>query len=299
MTDTDQEEAWEVVDDGTDRKKDHQEMWEIVDDGTEEDSEYEYDEDAEGTTERHRPFMSESEQLKRAILDSAREAGRLHDEDAEWDAAAGDDALAARLGREHDEHVAHHLASADKAKAAPSSRARDDAADLEIATALQDAENARAAGGRAAAVAARRDARERRDLAARSAEQAARRDLANVEDALSYIDQVKMQCAPEIYNEFLDIMKNFKAQKIDTPSVIQRIKRLFAGSTELILGFNAFLPAAQLAKLGGERNSEDLAFVITRTARFSTIDLAEVRADPEVARAERLADGLRLSARPD
>ena len=122
-----------------------------------------------------------------------------------------------------------------------------------------------------------------------------------VEDALLYLDQVKMEFGdkPEIYNEFLDIMKNFKAQKIDTPSVIQRIKRLFAGSTKLILGFNTFLPAAQLAKLGGERNSEDLAFVITRTARFSTIDLAEVRADPEVARAERLADGLRLSARPD
>ena len=139
----------------------------------------------------------------------------------------------------------------------------------------------------------------RRDLAARAVQRVARERLARVEDALLYLDQVKMECTPEIYNEFLDIMKNFKAQKIDTPSVIQRIKRLFAGSTELILGFNTFLPAAQLAKLGGERNSEDLAFVITRTARFSTIDLAEVRADPEVARAERLADDLRLSARPD
>ena len=68
-----------------------------------------------------RPPLSEQEQLSRAILESAREAGRLHNEDADWDAAAGDEALAARLGREHDEHVAHRFASVDKAKAAPSS----------------------------------------------------------------------------------------------------------------------------------------------------------------------------------
>ncbi|KAJ1419802.1 hypothetical protein B484DRAFT_400072 [Ochromonadaceae sp. CCMP2298] len=35
-----------------------------------------------------------------------------------------------------------------------------------------------------------------------------------VEDALLYLDQVKMEFSdkPQIYNEFLDIMKNFKAQ---------------------------------------------------------------------------------------
>ena len=63
-----------------------------------------------------------------------------------------------------------------------------------------------------------------------------------VEDALLYLDQVKMECTPEIYNKFLDIMKNFKAHEIDTPGVMQRVKRLFAGSTRLILGFNTFLP---------------------------------------------------------
>lgn len=36
-----------------------------------------------------------------------------------------------------------------------------------------------------------------------------------VEDALQYLDQVKYAFAdqPHIYNEFLDIMKNFKAQR--------------------------------------------------------------------------------------
>ncbi|KAJ8600808.1 hypothetical protein CTAYLR_009956 [Chrysophaeum taylorii] len=81
-----------------------------------------------------------------------------------------------------------------------------------------------------------------------------------VEDALLYLDQVKMAFGdkPEIYNEFLDIMKasssivthrqslftlqNFKAQEIDTPGVIQQVSHLFKGYNKLILGFNTFLP---------------------------------------------------------
>lgn len=65
-----------------------------------------------------------------------------------------------------------------------------------------------------------------------------------VEDALLYLDQVKMAFGekPEIYNKFLDIMKNFKAQEIDTPGVIQQVSRLFRGYNKLILGFNTFLP---------------------------------------------------------
>ena len=47
---------------------------------------------------------------------------------------------------------------------------------------------------------------------------------------------------PHIYNNFLDIMKNFKAQTIDTPGVIKRVSELFRGHDNLILGFNLFLP---------------------------------------------------------
>lgn len=51
------------------------------------------------------------------------------------------------------------------------------------------------------------------------------------------LEQVKMEFSdkPEIYNEFLDIMKNFKAQEIDTPGVIQRVSTLFRGYNKLIL----------------------------------------------------------------
>ena len=44
--------------------------------------------------------------------------------------------------------------------------------------------------------------------------------------------------------QFLDIMKEFKAQSIDTPGVIDRVLQLFHGHRELILGFNTFLVRA-------------------------------------------------------
>lgn len=65
-----------------------------------------------------------------------------------------------------------------------------------------------------------------------------------VEDALSYLDQVKFKFGnqPQVYNDFLDIMKEFKSQSIDTPGVIARVSSLFRGHPELIVGFNTFLP---------------------------------------------------------
>nr|KAG5690313.1 hypothetical protein BaRGS_022540 [Batillaria attramentaria] len=73
---------------------------------------------------------------------------------------------------------------------------------------------------------------------------AAAATLSSVEDALSYLDQVKLQFGnqPQVYNDFLDIMKEFKSQTIDTPGVISRVSNLFKGHPELIVGFNTFLP---------------------------------------------------------
>lgn len=66
----------------------------------------------------------------------------------------------------------------------------------------------------------------------------------NVSDALSYLDAVKIRFhdQPEVYNQFLDIMKDFKSQLIDTPGVIRRVSQLFNGHPALIQGFNTFLP---------------------------------------------------------
>ncbi|KAG4306290.1 hypothetical protein PORY_000278 [Pneumocystis oryctolagi] len=66
----------------------------------------------------------------------------------------------------------------------------------------------------------------------------------NVKDALSYLDQVKIQFSeqPDVYNRFLDIMKDFKSQSIDTLGVIERVSTLFRGHPNLVQGFNTFLP---------------------------------------------------------
>lgn len=65
-----------------------------------------------------------------------------------------------------------------------------------------------------------------------------------VQDALGYLDQVKSKFndQPYVYNQFLDIMKEFKSQSLDTPGVIAKVSTLFRGHTDLIVGFNTFLP---------------------------------------------------------
>ncbi|KAL8114658.1 hypothetical protein AgCh_021500 [Apium graveolens] len=63
-------------------------------------------------------------------------------------------------------------------------------------------------------------------------------------DALSYLKEVKemFHDKREKYDMFLDVMKDFKAQRIDTAGVIARVKDLFKGHNHLIFGFNTFLP---------------------------------------------------------
>ena len=71
-------------------------------------------------------------------------------------------------------------------------------------------------------------------------------------DALSYLDQVKVQFvdSPDVYNRFLDIMKDFKSGAIDTPGVIDRVSNLFTGNPNLIQGFNTFLPPGYRIECG-------------------------------------------------
>ena len=93
----------------------------------------------------------------------------------------------------------------------------------------------------------------------------------SIHDALEYLDTIKAQFAnePEVYNNFLDIMKDFKGKRrvpllhvavklyrsgrtdrvsdvrhnrLDTPGVIERVANLFHGYPNLLRGFNVFLP---------------------------------------------------------
>lgn len=70
------------------------------------------------------------------------------------------------------------------------------------------------------------------------------RPLLRVEDAVLYLDLVQAEFGdrPQLYNEFLDIMKTFKTQQIDVPGVIRRVINLFQGNRWLLLLFNIFLP---------------------------------------------------------
>ncbi|KAI1788076.1 hypothetical protein LXA43DRAFT_1161851 [Ganoderma leucocontextum] len=92
----------------------------------------------------------------------------------------------------------------------------------------------------------------------------------NVSDALSYLDSVKLQFAeqPEVYNKFLDIMKDFKSQFIDTPGVIERVSNLFHGHPALIQGFNTFLPAGYRIETGD--NADPNTITVTTPAGTTT-----------------------------
>ncbi|KAA8530290.1 hypothetical protein F0562_004999 [Nyssa sinensis] len=102
-------------------------------------------------------------------------------------------------------------------------------------------------------------------------------------DALSYLKQVKdmFQDQREKYDMFLDVMKDFKAQRIDTTGVIARVKDLFKGHNNLIFGFNTFLPKGYEITLIDEEEApakrtvefeEAISFVNTIKKRFQNDD---------------------------
>ncbi|KAH7886015.1 hypothetical protein F5I97DRAFT_1877064 [Phlebopus sp. FC_14] len=87
----------------------------------------------------------------------------------------------------------------------------------------------------------------------------------NVTDALSYLDAVKVQFQdkPDVYNHFLDIMKDFKSEVIDTPGVIERVSMLFHGNPNLIQGFNTFLPPGYRIEMSADPHDPNIVTVTT------------------------------------
>ncbi|KAL3085001.1 hypothetical protein niasHS_010070 [Heterodera schachtii] len=74
-----------------------------------------------------------------------------------------------------------------------------------------------------------------------------------VDDALSYLEKVRQQFSndPQVYNDFLEVMKEFKSHTIDTNGVIRRVSQLFQAYPELIDGFNTFLPHGYEVRVHG------------------------------------------------
>jgi histone deacetylase complex regulatory component SIN3 len=64
------------------------------------------------------------------------------------------------------------------------------------------------------------------------------------QDALAFVTQVKVvfKDNKEKYNKFLQVIQNFKDQKINTSSYIEIGIKLFKGHPHLLLGFSNFLP---------------------------------------------------------
>ncbi|KAI6161444.1 hypothetical protein EDD17DRAFT_1587529 [Pisolithus thermaeus] len=103
----------------------------------------------------------------------------------------------------------------------------------------------------------------------------------NVTDALTYLDAVKIQFhdRPDVYNNFLDIMKDFKSEVIDTPGVIERVSMLFHGSPPLIQGFNTFLPPGYRIEISSDPSDPNMIIVTTPmgTTTQTTSDPARSR----------------------
>ncbi|KAF2707519.1 hypothetical protein K504DRAFT_458020 [Pleomassaria siparia CBS 279.74] len=104
-------------------------------------------------------------------------------------------------------------------------------------------------------------------------------------DALSYLDQVKVQFAdhPDVYNRFLDIMKDFKSGAIDTPGVIERVSTLFAGNPNLIQGFNTFLPPGYKIECGTNGDPNAIRVTTPMGTMVSTMPSARPLSPPRSA----------------
>jgi paired amphipathic helix protein Sin3a len=65
-----------------------------------------------------------------------------------------------------------------------------------------------------------------------------------VDDALAFLKAVKVafQNETEKYDEFIEILKDFKAGRTNPIGVTSRVRELFKEHIHLILGFNNFLP---------------------------------------------------------
>ncbi|KAL2129044.1 hypothetical protein VTI74DRAFT_8301 [Chaetomium olivicolor] len=118
-------------------------------------------------------------------------------------------------------------------------------------------------------------------------------------DALSYLDQVKVQFheQPDVYNKFLDIMKDFKSQTIDTPGVISRVSELFAGHPNLIQGFNTFLPPGYRIECGLENNPNSIRVTTPSGSTIHSIGASRATQHEAVPPTSSHAQGY-LNARP-
>ena len=66
----------------------------------------------------------------------------------------------------------------------------------------------------------------------------------NKEVAFSYLEEVKCMLInqPYVNEAFMEILEDVKKKRVDTPTLIARVKHLFRDHPDLMVGFNVFLP---------------------------------------------------------
>ncbi|KAK4683853.1 paired amphipathic helix protein Sin3a, partial [Tremellales sp. Uapishka_1] len=116
------------------------------------------------------------------------------------------------------------------------------------------------------------------------------------------LTQIQFSDQPDVYNRFLDVMKEFKGQIIDTPGVIDRVSTLFRGHPSLIQGFNTFLPPGyRIECFGGEGDNQGLITVTTPSGTVSQVPgglaAAMDKRDREAAREAAVAAEMALTNR--
>lgn len=75
---------------------------------------------------------------------------------------------------------------------------------------------------------------------------------------LGFLEDVKhtFEDAPLKYKQFLHVIMEFSAHRIDTADVMKLVKALFQGHRHLILGFNKFLPPGYEIDVSSEEDKE-------------------------------------------
>ncbi|KAM0842633.1 hypothetical protein ACQ4PT_058242 [Festuca glaucescens] len=87
---------------------------------------------------------------------------------------------------------------------------------------------------------------------------------ASLEKATSYVETARAALEkdnPAKYDELLDVMADFKYNRIGTAEVASRVKALFQDSPGLVTGFNTFLPKGYKIQANG---MDELADCVVR-----------------------------------
>ncbi|KAJ3479912.1 hypothetical protein NLI96_g8724 [Meripilus lineatus] len=101
-------------------------------------------------------------------------------------------------------------------------------------------------------------------------------------DALRFLDDIKLQFRdrPYVYTSFLDLMKDFKSLRIDTPSVLERVARLFHGYPHLLEQFNAFLPDGYRIEYTVDPNKVYIVTLVTPYGTVSPSIISQFESEP-------------------